>query len=99
MLVEEGVRWVDKQSKARVTVVGSSMIHLTRINQRRLVLNSDLIEQIEATPDTVITMTNGQKLVVTDSAEAVIEKIIAFRRSIQQIPSSPVGGLPPEAEE
>ena len=64
------------------------MIHLTRINQRQLVLNSDLIEQIEATPDTVITMTNGQKLVVADSAEAVIEKIIAYRRSIQQIPAS-----------
>lgn len=75
------------------------MIHLTRINQRLLVLNSDLIEQIEATPDTVITMTNGQKLVVADSAEAVIEKIIAFRRSIQQIPASPVRGLPPESEE
>ncbi len=65
------------------------MIRLTRINQRQLVLNSDLIEQIEATPDTVITMTNGQKLVVADSAEAVIEKIIAFRRSIQQVPVSP----------
>ena len=62
------------------------MIHLTRINQQRLVLNSDLIEHIEATPDTVITMTNGQKLVVADSAEAVIEKVIAFRRSIQQTP-------------
>ena len=74
------------------------MIHLTRINQRQLVLNSDLIEQIEATPDTVITMTNGQKLVVADSAEAVIEKIIAFRRSIQQIPADPARGFPPEAE-
>jgi len=67
----------------------ASMIQLTRINQQRLILNSDLIEQIEATPDTVITMTNGQKLVVIDSADAVIEKIIAFRRSIQQVPASP----------
>ena len=64
------------------------MIHLTRINQQRLVLNSDLIEHIEATPDTVITMTNGQKLVVADRPEAVIEKIVAFRRSIQQVPAS-----------
>lgn len=69
------------------------MIQLTRINQQRLVLNSDLIEQIEATPDTVITMTNGQKLVVAESAETVIEKVIAFRRSIQQIPTL---GLPRE---
>ena len=58
------------------------MIQVTRINQRPLVLNSDLIEHIEATPDTVITMTNGQKLVVTDSAEEVIERIVAFRRAI-----------------
>ena len=74
------------------------MIHLTRINQQRLVLNSDLIEHIEATPDTVITMTNGQKLVVADSAEAVIEKIVAFRRSIQQVPASPAPAPPPVAE-
>lgn len=58
------------------------MIHLTRINHKPLLLNSDLIEHIEATPDTVITLTNGQKLVVTDSQEAVVEKIIEFRRSI-----------------
>ena len=63
------------------------MIQLTRINQQRLVLNSDLIEQIEVTPDTVITMVNGQKLVVAESAETVIERVVAFRRSIQQIPS------------
>ena len=62
------------------------MIQLTRINQQRLVLNSDLIEQIESTPDTVITMTSGQKLVVVESAEIVIERVVAFRRSIQQFP-------------
>jgi flagellar protein FlbD len=65
------------------------MIHVTRINQQALVLNSDLIEHIQVTPDTVITMTNGQKLVVADSAEAVVEKIVAFRRSIYGIPGEP----------
>ena len=63
------------------------MIQLTRINQQQLVLNSDLIEQIESTPDTVITMTNGQKLVVVESAEIVIERVVAFRRSIHQFPT------------
>ena len=63
------------------------MIQLTRINRQHLVLNSDLIEQIESTPDTVITMTNGQKLVVVESADAVIERIVAFRRSIHFFPS------------
>ena len=66
------------------------MSHVTRINQQQLVLNSDLIEQIAATPDTVITLTNGQKLVVADSAENLIEKVVAFRRLIHQTP--PVAG-------
>ena len=58
------------------------MIRLTRINHAPLVLNSDLIEHIETTPDTVISLTNGQKFVVTESADEVIEKVIAFRREI-----------------
>ena len=63
------------------------MIKLTRLNHEPLVLNSDLIEHMEITPDTVITMTNGQKLVVVESAETVIERIVAFRRSIHFFPS------------
>jgi flagellar protein FlbD len=44
------------------------MIRLTRLNHVPLVLNSDLIEQVEVTPDTVITMTTGEKLMVLESA-------------------------------
>ena len=40
------------------------MIQLTRLNRIPMVLNSDLIEHIEITPDTVITLTTGQKIVV-----------------------------------
>ncbi|HTB20641.1 MAG TPA: flagellar FlbD family protein [Bryobacteraceae bacterium] len=58
------------------------MIRLTRINKAPLVLNSDLIEHMEATPDTVIALTNGQKLVVMESAEEVIHKVIEYRRLI-----------------
>ncbi len=58
------------------------MIQLTRINHVSLVLNSDLIEHIEATPDTVISMTTGQKFMVRESAGEIIEKVIAFRRAI-----------------
>jgi flagellar protein FlbD len=65
------------------------MIRLTRINHLPLVLNSDLIEHIEAAPDTIISLTNGQKLVVSESVEEVIQKVIEFRRAIQ-------GGLPRE---
>lgn len=58
------------------------MIHLTRINHVPLVLNSDLIEHIETTPDTVISLTNGQKLLVLESSDEVIERVVQFRRAI-----------------
>ena len=58
------------------------MIKLTRLNQEPFVLNSDLIEYVEMTPDTVITLTNGQKLVVRESAEDLIARVVAFRRAI-----------------
>ena len=58
------------------------MIRLTRINHVPLVLNSDLIEHMESTPDTVISLVNGQKMVVLESTEDVIQKVIDFRREI-----------------
>jgi len=58
------------------------MIRLTRLNRAPLVLNSDLIEHIDVTPDTVITMTTGQILRVLESADEVIERIVEFRRKI-----------------
>lgn len=58
------------------------MIRLTRINHVPLVLNADLIEHVEVTPDTVIAMTTGQKFMVLESADAVIQKVLDFRRSI-----------------
>ena len=62
------------------------MIHLTRINRVPLVLNSDLIEHLEVTPDTVISLTNGQKLVVLETTEEVIRRVIEFRRAIRECP-------------
>jgi flagellar protein FlbD len=58
------------------------MIHLTRLNHVPLVLNSDLIESIDVTPDTVISLTTGQKLVVREPAEEVVERVLQFRRAI-----------------
>ena len=60
-----------------------SMIHVTRINHVPLVLNSDLIEHIESTPDTVISLTSGQKFMVLESADEIIRRVIAFRRELQ----------------
>jgi flagellar protein FlbD len=58
------------------------MIHVTRINRVPLVLNSDLIEHVETTPDTVISLTTGQKFMVLESADEVIRRVIGFRRQI-----------------
>jgi len=58
------------------------MIRLTRLNHLSLVLNSDLIEHIEETPDTVVTLTTGQILRVRESAEQVIERVVEFRRRL-----------------
>jgi flagellar protein FlbD len=58
------------------------MIHLTRLNQVPLVINSDLIEHIEVTPDTVVVLTSGEKYLVLESADEVIERVIKFRRAV-----------------
>lgn len=58
------------------------MIYVKRLNNKPLYINSDLIEFIEETPDTVITLTTGKKMVIEDSAEEVIEKLIGFRKKI-----------------
>jgi flagellar protein FlbD len=65
------------------------MIHLTRINHIPLVLNSDLIEHIEATPDTVITLTNRQSFMVLETPEEVIGRVVGFRRAIQACGGAP----------
>ncbi|MEW6723379.1 MAG: flagellar FlbD family protein [Bacillota bacterium] len=56
------------------------MIKVTRFNGSEITVNSDLIEFIEETPDTVITLLNGKKLVIRESADEVIDRIVAFRQ-------------------
>ena len=58
------------------------MIRLTRLNHAPMVLNSDLIEHIDVTPDTVVTLTNGQILRVRETAEEVVQRIVEFRRRV-----------------
>lgn len=58
------------------------MIHLTRINHRPMVLNAELIEHVETTPDTVVSMTTGEKFVVIESADEIVDRVIAYRRAI-----------------
>ena len=58
------------------------MICLTRLNKRPLVVNADLIKFIENAPDTVITLVTGEKIVVLETAEDVINRIVDFRRRL-----------------
>ena len=58
------------------------MIQLTRLNTKPLIVNSDLIEFIENAPDTVITFVTGEKIMVRETAEEVIELIVRFRRRL-----------------
>ena len=61
------------------------MIQVTRLNHLPLILNSDLIEHIEATPDTVVSLTTGQKIMVLESAEEIVERVVQFRRMIHPV--------------
>jgi flagellar protein FlbD len=58
------------------------MIRLSRLNHLPIVLNCDLIEHIDVTPDTVITLTTGQILRVLESADEVVRRIVEYRRKI-----------------
>jgi flagellar protein FlbD len=58
------------------------MIALTRLNGQPIMVNCDLIEFLEETPDTVVTLTSGNKLVVRDRMQEIQQKIVAFKRSI-----------------
>ena len=58
------------------------MVKVTRLNHTQIVLNSDLIEHIEGTPDTVISMSNGQRLIVLESAEEIVNRVVEFRKRI-----------------
>jgi len=58
------------------------MIQLTRLNNRPLIVNSDLIKFIEKAPDTVLTLVTGEKIVVRESPEEVMKQIVDYRRRV-----------------
>ncbi|MDK2901238.1 MAG: flagellar protein FlbD [Thermosediminibacterales bacterium] len=58
------------------------MIQLTKLNGTGFILNAELIEIIDYTPDTVITLINNKKIVVKESPHDIIEKVINYRRRI-----------------
>jgi flagellar protein FlbD len=58
------------------------MISVTRLNGAELVVNDDLIEFIERTPETVLSMNDGKKVTVKESVEEVLGRIVSFRKSV-----------------
>jgi uncharacterized protein YlzI (FlbEa/FlbD family) len=60
------------------------MIQLTRLNNKNLMVNSDLIKFVEQSPDTLVTLITGEKIVVLEKASEVLARVIQFRRSVLQ---------------
>ncbi|HYF95571.1 MAG TPA: flagellar FlbD family protein [Symbiobacteriaceae bacterium] len=62
------------------------MIKVSRLraHEPELVINAELIETVEATPDTVITLTTGHKVIVQESVDEIIRLVVAYKRSIHQ---------------
>jgi flagellar protein FlbD len=60
------------------------MIQLTRLNHKPLIVNSDLIKFVEQSPDTLVTLITGEKIVVLEHSGEVLARVVAFRRSVLQ---------------
>jgi len=58
------------------------MIHLTRLNRQPIAVNSDLIKFVESAHDTVLTLLSGEKVVVCEHPDEVIQRIVEFRRTL-----------------
>jgi flagellar protein FlbD len=56
------------------------MVWLTRFDGTQFVLNASLIEIMEATPDTVITLTSGHRFVVREDIDHIVQQVVTFRR-------------------
>jgi flagellar protein FlbD len=74
------------------------MIVVTRLQGSRIAVNCDLIERVEAVPDTVLTLVDGSKYVVAESLDEIVAKVVAFRASVAMLanrmePPPPDNGL------
>lgn len=73
------------------------MITVTRFDHSPLIVNADLIEFIEALPDTHITLVTGKKLLVCETSDEVVARVLAYRRAAGPLLSRPPS--PPASEE
>ncbi len=69
-------------NKFTVDMEGDIMIELTKLNDMKFSVNAEIIEFIEETPDTVISLTTGKKIIVKESRQEVMDLVIAYKRAI-----------------
>lgn len=67
------------------------MIIVTRLNGSEIVINADLIETVEATPDTIVTLVDGTRYVVEESPTDLIDRIKTYRAAVLQFSRSDAG--------
>ena len=58
------------------------MIQLTRLNNSKVIINSDLIKFVEESPDTVITLLNGEKILAQEPVNEIVKRVVEFRRQV-----------------
>jgi len=61
------------------------MVEVTRFNNQKVVINAEMVEFVESTPDTSIHMDNGKTFIVKESIEEVVEKVLEYQRKIRSV--------------
>jgi flagellar protein FlbD len=61
------------------------MIGLTKLNNQTFVVNAELIKFIESTPDTLVTLTTGERMLVKESTEEVIKRVVQYGRMLRRL--------------
>ena len=61
---------------------------VTRLDQRKVIVNADLIKYVESTPDTILTLTTGDKLIVKETPDEVVQRVVEFGRRLRVFPAS-----------
>ena len=64
------------------------MINVSRLDGSEFIVNAELIELVEGTPDTVLTLTTGAKFIVRESSAEVVDRVVAYRRRAYAISGS-----------
>lgn len=73
------------------------MIRVSRLNRTEFFVNAHLIQSVESNPDTLILLSNGEKLLVRESAEEVVDRVVRYRRSLADRPHLRHHPLPEES--